>query len=77
VSVIGKPIERPEPTGAVDLSELVRSGGYPYIKITVVEPEQGGVRIDTAGLPDDVDLAEAFRQLAELIDGGALEEVEA
>lgn len=53
---------------AEQLAELVRSGGYPYIKITLVDPESGGVEIVHHGLRDDVDLVEAFRQLADLIE---------
>jgi hypothetical protein len=59
------------------LDDLVRSGGYPYIKISLIDPERGDVQIDTHGLREDLDLALAFEQMAGLIRAGALEEVEA
>jgi hypothetical protein len=51
------------------LAELVRSGGHPFIKITITDAEVGGVEILTHGLADDVNLPEAFRQLAGLLEG--------
>jgi hypothetical protein len=50
-----------------ELAELVRSGGYPYIKITLVEPETGLIEIEHHGLAEDVDLAAAFQQIGLLI----------
>lgn len=68
MSVIGKPISpNPRETNVPDLADLVRSGGYPYIKITLVDPETGGVEIEHQGLAEDVDLALAFQEIALLI----------
>jgi len=58
-------------TDEMDLTELVASGGYPYIKITLVDPERGGVEVMHHGLAPDVDLPEAFRQLAAVIEAQA------
>lgn len=68
MTVIGKPINpNPRETNVPDLAELVRSGGQPYIKITIVDPETGGVQVEHAGLAEDVDLALAFQELALLV----------
>lgn len=33
-----------------ELAPLVRAGGYPFITLTVVEPETGKIELTTAGL---------------------------
>jgi hypothetical protein len=57
----------PDDTQPLDLRNLVIAGGHPYILITLIEPETGGVEIDHFGLADDVDLAAALQELALLV----------
>lgn len=47
---------------------LVESGGRPYIKITVVNPETGEVGIEHHGFEPDLDLPGALREIADLIE---------
>lgn len=46
---------------------LVRAGGHPYILITVVDPETGGVNVENLGIADDV-VPVALRQIADLLE---------
>jgi len=50
-----------------DLRPLVVSGGRPFILITVVEPEIGGVQVEHHGLNADVDLPLALQEIALLL----------
>jgi hypothetical protein len=73
VTVIGKPTKTIRDLAnetldqQAELRGLVESGGYPYIKITITNPENGEVEIQHHGLAPDVDLAAAFQELALLI----------
>lgn len=73
-------IETPELDDAVEfdrdeyltgLRGLVESGGLPYIKITVVNPETGEFGIEHFGLGADVNLVGAFREIADAIEAAA------
>lgn len=51
----------------LDLTGLVMTGGRPYILITLMEPEVGGVDVSHVGI-DPALIPTALRQIADLLD---------
>lgn len=50
-----------------DLTGLVMTGGRPYILITLMEPEVGGVDVSHVGVDPEA-IPSALREIADLID---------
>ena len=55
------------PLDEVDLRGLVMSGGRPYILITLMEPEVGGVDVSHIGI-DPAAIPSALREIADLFE---------
>jgi hypothetical protein len=69
-------LAEPEPaydeldTEELDLTGLVMTGGRPYVLITLMEPEVGGIDVSHAGIDPTV-IPSALREIADLLDADA------
>lgn len=57
------------PLDEVDFSGLVMTGGRPYILVTIMEPEIGGVDVSHLGI-DPAVVPSALREIADLLEAG-------